>query len=98
MKIYPTVRRIFAGLLPVRWHRPGTVAVEPLMAALDDKDSVVRLRAAWALGRIGDDRAVKKLISTLHDGDWSVRMRAADALGVIGAHEANEALLLLLQG
>jgi len=87
----------------IRWAaasalaQAGTAAVEPLIAALDDKDSVVRLRAGWALGRIGDDRAVKKLISTLHDGDWSVRMRAADALGVLGAHEANEALLLLLR-
>jgi HEAT repeat protein len=75
----------------------GTAAVEPLVAALDDKDSVVRLRAAWALGRIGDKRAAGKLISTLNDGDWSVRMRAAEALGVLGAHEATGALLLLLR-
>jgi nitrite reductase/ring-hydroxylating ferredoxin subunit len=75
----------------------GTPAVEPLIAALDDKDSVVRLRAAWALGRIGDERAVKKLISTLRDGDWSVRMRAADALGRLRAHQATDALLLLLR-
>ncbi|MEN6610924.1 MAG: HEAT repeat domain-containing protein, partial [Methanoregulaceae archaeon] len=32
----------------------GPPAVGPLIQALDDKDSVVRLRAAWALGRIGD--------------------------------------------
>ncbi len=75
----------------------GAPAVEPLMAALDNKDSVVRLRAAWALGRIGDERAVKKLILTLQDGDWSVRMRAADALGILRAHEATSALLLLLR-
>jgi HEAT repeat protein len=87
----------------VRWAassalaRTGIAAVEPLMAALDDKDSVVRLRAAWALGRIGDERAVGKLIRTLRDGDWSVRMRAADALGMLRAHQATDALLLLLR-
>ena len=36
--------------------RIGTPAVEPLMEALDDQDSVVRLRAAWALGRIPRER------------------------------------------
>jgi len=87
----------------IRWaaasalSRIGAPAVEPLMAALDDKDSVVRLRAAWALGRIGDERAIQKLILTLQDGDWSVRMRAADALGMLGARQATSALLLLLR-
>lgn len=87
----------------IRWGaaallaRTGTAAVEPLMAALDDRDSVVRLRAAWALGRIGDRRAVKKLIRTLRDGDWSVRMRGADALGALRAEEATADLLLLLR-
>jgi HEAT repeat protein len=86
----------------IRWAaasalaRIGTPAVEPLIVALDDKDSVVRLRAAWALGRIGDERAVRKLILTLRDGDWSVRMRAAEALGTLKAHQATDALLLLL--
>ncbi len=87
----------------IRWAaasalaRIGAAAVEPLIAALDDKDSVVRLRAAWALGRIGDERAVGKLVSTLRDGDWSVRMRAADALGTLRAHPATDALLPLLR-
>jgi len=75
----------------------GTAAVEPLIAALGDRDSVVRLRAAWALGRIGDERAIGGLIHTLRDGDWSVRMRAADALGTLRAHQATDELLLLLR-
>ena len=87
----------------VRWGaanalaRIGTAAVDPLIAALDDKDSVVRLRAAWALGQIGDKRPVDKLILTLRDGDWSVRMRAAEALGNLRAHQATNALLLQLR-
>jgi HEAT repeat protein len=42
------------------------------MVALDEKDSAVRLRAARAPGRNGDERAVGKLIRTLRDGDWSL--------------------------
>ena len=87
----------------IRWAaasalaRIGTSAVDPLVTALDDKDSVVRLRAAWALGQIGDKRAVERLILTLRDGDWSVRMRAAEALGKLRAQRATDALLLLLR-
>jgi nitrite reductase/ring-hydroxylating ferredoxin subunit len=87
----------------VRWAaasalaRIGTAAVDPLVAALDDKDSVVRLRAAWALGQIGDGRPVEKLILALRDGDWSVRMRAAEALGKLRVQRATGALLLLLR-
>jgi len=72
----------------------GEPAVGQLLEALDDRDSVVRLRAAWALGRIGDQRATEKLIRTLGDGDWSVRMRAAQALGNLRARPALDALLL----
>jgi nitrite reductase/ring-hydroxylating ferredoxin subunit len=87
----------------IRWAaasalaRIGTPAVEPLIVALDDKDSVVRLRAAWALGRIGDGRAAGKLVRTLRDGDWSVRMHAAGALGALRARDATDELLLLLR-
>jgi HEAT repeat protein len=75
----------------------GTIAVEPLMTtAMDHQDSVVRLRAAWALGQIGDECAIGTLIHRLLDGTGSVRMRAADALGNLRAYQATDALLLLL--
>jgi HEAT repeat protein len=87
----------------VRWGaaftlaRIGLPAVDYLIPALDDKDSVVRLRSAWALGQIGDKRAVDPLISSLRDGDWAVRMRAAEALGKLRAHQATDPLLLALR-
>jgi len=87
----------------VRWGaaftlaRIGIAAVDQVIPALDSKDSVVRLRAAWALGQIGDQRAVNPLIKTLRDGDWSVRMRAAESLGKLRARSATEALLLQLR-
>lgn len=87
----------------VRWAaayalvKVGAPAVGPLIRALDNKDSVVRLRAAWALGRIKDPRAVDHLTATLHDGDWAVRMRAAQALGHLRARSALDALLLAMR-
>jgi HEAT repeat protein len=70
----------------VRWgaaftlERIGLPAVDYLVPAREDKDSVAWLRSAWALGRIGDLRATDSLITALRDGDWAVRMRAGKAL------------------
>jgi HEAT repeat protein len=54
-----------------------------LIAALKDKDSLVRAQAADALGQIKDVRAIEPLIAALKDKDSLVRERAADALGQI---------------
>ena len=43
----------------------GEPAVEPLIAALEKKDANLRQLAAWALGQIGDTRAVEPLIPVL---------------------------------
>ena len=47
-------------------------AVEPLIKALKDKDSGVRISAADALGEIGDARAVEALIVALKDENLEV--------------------------
>ena len=49
-----------------------------------DKDSWFRRLAAWALGEIGDSRAVECLIEALEDEDWSVRWHVIWALVKIG--------------
>ena len=73
-------------------------AVEPLVAALQDKDSDVRLKAAEALGRIGDAHAVEPLSAALRDEDryWSrqynVQKAAAGVLKKICTPEALPAL------
>jgi HEAT repeat protein len=59
----------------------GQVAVEPLLAVLDDPDPNVRAGAARALGKIGDTRALGSLIFRLrHDMDAEVRKSAVWAL------------------
>ncbi|MBZ0318985.1 MAG: HEAT repeat domain-containing protein [Anaerolineae bacterium] len=72
----------------------GSAAVEPLIAALLNKDYTPS--AAEALGQIGDVRAVEPLISVLNHSDWTVRDAAAEALGQIGDARAVEPLIAAL--
>jgi len=58
-------------------------ALEPLVAALGDKDAGVRSNAAKALGRLKDPRGIGPLISLLSDAEISVRNQVSLAL-----HEA----------
>tara|TARA_B000000460_G_C21378590_1_gene332805 strand:+ start:406 stop:630 length:225 start_codon:yes stop_codon:yes gene_type:complete len=50
----------------------------------------VRLHAAEALGKIGDERAVEPLIEALNDEEGHVRRGAAVALGRLGYERAVE--------
>jgi HEAT repeat protein len=45
----------------------GTAAIEPLCAALRDKEVRVRLAAAKSLGEVGDERAIQPLVAALRD-------------------------------
>src|SRR5262245_1884696 len=66
--------------------RIGEPAVPALVAALKDKESVVRAHAAEALSSMGAKAkaAVPALISSLKDESWEVRLPSAEALGRIG--------------
>lgn len=76
----------------------GPPAVEPLCAALQDKNVQVQRGAAFALGGIRDARAVEPLIAMLHERDhWDVRATAANALGKLGDVRAVEPLNQALQ-
>lgn len=58
---------------------------------------VVRTRAAMALGRFQDERAVIALASALSDDVPAVRLQAINALGRIGSEQASEALTNFLR-
>ncbi|HNR58516.1 MAG TPA: HEAT repeat domain-containing protein, partial [Methanothrix sp.] len=64
----------------------GSEAVGPLTTVLaGDANTQARFKAAWALGKIGDERAVDPLVRALReDEDPSVREWAASALEAIG--------------
>lgn len=72
------VRRETSGAL----SKMGDPATDPLIELLEDSDWKVRGAAAWALGRIGNKKAVEPLIkSLLEDENGFVRSGAANALG-----------------
>jgi len=62
----------------------GSSAVEPLISALKFDNWKVRGNAAWALGKIGDARAVNGLVEALGDDVPEVRATAGRALVDIG--------------
>lgn len=66
----------------------GTPAVPALMKAVRDPDPDVRSRSVYALGRIGDPRAVDTLVRAMRDRDRDVRLTAA-----IWTHQTDEKLL-----
>jgi len=53
----------------------------PLIDALNDRDVVVRLYAADALGKLKDSRAIESLLKSLKDGEPVVRLYTVRALG-----------------
>jgi HEAT repeat protein len=70
--------------------------VDGIMQALSHKNTSVRRKAAIALGRSKDSRAVDKLILVLDDGDWEIRQAALDALGEIGSSKAVDPVIRAL--
>jgi len=76
----------------------GVPDLDSLIRALVDPrvDLPLRLRAAEALGKLGDLRGVQPLIHALSDPDAEIRWRAALSLGMIGDHRAFSALVVAL--
>lgn len=69
-------------------------AVSVLIPFLEDPE--IDYNVAWALGQIGDDRAIPPLIRALEHGDADVRASAIHALGALGAKQALPHLQKLL--
>ncbi len=63
----------------------GAPAVEPLIAALKDKNELVRKAAAEALGKIGDPQAVEPLIDVFKEIEGYTGEAEIEALVKIGA-------------
>ncbi|MBM4320945.1 MAG: HEAT repeat domain-containing protein, partial [Deltaproteobacteria bacterium] len=79
----------------------GPPAVEPLLVVLGERELDPRTQhrcagAAFALGRIGDQRAVAALIEALSLPSSEVQRAAAEALGLLGKPEAGPAVAALL--
>ena len=68
----------------------------PLIEVLDDAVPDVRTAAMYALGEIGDTRAVQPLAGKLVSEGREIRVSAASALGQIGDTAAVEPLIQAL--
>ena len=75
----------------------GKAAVGQLSDAMKEPRWETRYRAAEALGRIADEKAVKPLIQGLKDNRDHVRYMAAKGLREIGDSDAIEPLIILLK-
>jgi hypothetical protein len=73
----------------------GNITVEPLVKCLDDPDARVQVNAIYALGRIGDDRAVVPLIAHIAPANVDIRTRISDALIKIGRPAITDLIKLL---
>jgi HEAT repeat protein len=69
-------------------------AIPELVPLLKDPD--INYKVAWALGEIGDRRAVGPLLDALDDGSPSIRVPAIRALETLRAKEALPHLIPLL--
>jgi HEAT repeat protein len=57
---------------------------DPIILALSEDDSEVRMKAAHALGVHQVKKGIEGLIESLSDSDWRVRLWSVTALGMIG--------------
>lgn len=80
----PNIRATAAYLLG-QFGPAGAPAADELVQALDDPDSLVRLRAIRALSQIGEP-ALPHLISALESPEFLVRLGSAKAIGGIKTH------------
>jgi HEAT repeat protein len=100
LKSADPLERAYGARLLGESQQNADSAVPHLLNALEDPSYLVRRRAAEALGKIGDDRAVKPLMDVLQRGTEypEVRSRAVEALGQLKAAEAVEPLMESLTG
>ncbi len=72
--------------------------VHGLIKALEyPKESIVRQKAAEALGEIADSQAVSSLLESLNDAEVEVRYAAIKSLGQIGDKQAVKPLIAMLK-
>lgn len=71
----------------------GDAAYDPLTHAAQGRTWIARENAVWALGALGDRKAIPVVSAALRDKEAAVRRRSAWALGALDASEAVTALV-----
>ncbi|MAE68048.1 MAG: hypothetical protein CMJ18_27680 [Phycisphaeraceae bacterium] len=83
----------FEAVVSIARTRPDPRLTGALMEALKADEPDMSIAAAWALGRLGDARAVEPLREALDSPYPLLRARAARALGTLGDQPSTERLL-----
>jgi len=83
----------FEAIISIARTRPDPRLTEALVEVLHGTELSLTVVAAWALGRIGDERALKALRESLNSDYRSIRAHSARALGTLGDREIAPLLL-----
>jgi MFS family permease len=88
----------FEAIVAIGRTRPDEQFIQALAEVLHSSDPALSVMAAWALGRMGDERAREPLYEGLDSDFRSVRAHSARSLGTLGDDAAIPTLLARLDG
>ncbi len=83
----------FEAIVAIARTRPDDQLIAALARVLMSSDPALSVMAAWALGRLGDERAQEALRAGLQAPYRSIRAHSARALGTLGDQSAAAVLL-----
>ena len=83
----------FEAIVSIARMRPNPRLIEALIHILNGTELALAANAAWALGRLGDSRAVEALREGLDAPFQSIQVQSARALGTLGDTESVPLLL-----
>lgn len=84
----------FEALISIGRMRPDEPLIEALVEVLEGSNPALSVMAAWALGRMGDQRAVSPLRRALLSSRYrSVKAHSSRSLGALGDREIADLLL-----
>ena len=89
----PSFNVRFEAVISIARTRPNPMLTKALIEVLKGAEPDMRITAAWALGRMGDQRAAEPLREAMDSRYPLLRARAARALGTLG--DTDSAAMLL---
>jgi MFS family permease len=87
----------FEAILSIARRSPDERLTQALIDMLCSKEPALRTMAAWALGRVGDERAIEPLRAGLDAEYRSVQAHCARSLGTLGDIDSMPVLLERLE-
>ncbi|HBY95183.1 MAG TPA: hypothetical protein DEP84_14700 [Chloroflexi bacterium] len=83
----------FEAIQAIAHSAPDERLINALADILNGPEPALSVMAAWALGRLGDERAIKPLRTGLHASYRSVQAHSSRALATLGDHDLIPILL-----